>query len=500
LHFQPIENKWVMSRAECGVCGAAATKSCTTCVETLCDACSVFLHKGSKSTHILCKLSQHVPVQPSQIHCSNHKDERLKRFCEECKQAICLACSFLHVGHRVTDLDQFYYLQAEDLQARKVMIGKQLVDIVNINSLLEKNYQELEAHFHTHLVQQSKSHLESIQKQSKRSREILNELYAFDLSNMQDLENFNLEAKYDVNKFRFDLSHEDAHEIIQSLEGFVICIEPLFDPDFQKIYADAYTNRTKDFITSNILADKLLGMYPLNLQALALKGEARVGHEMFKFVISQPIYDANDEFAVAECYTSLGKKEEGLKLYQKSADQGCMYAEHKLGSLYFNGDADLKIAINKKEAVIWFLSAADRGFALSQYTLAYCYYLGDGIVKNRDLSVKYYHLAAEQGYSVAEHKLGHFYENAIGVEENFEEARKWYSRAASKGHEAAINALDLLISKIEHERSSQLGSESQNTYGTITENSKQVTRTSHPSLLQRQRTNIFKNNQIMNKI
>ena len=66
-------------------------------------------------------------------------------------------------------------------------------------------------------------------------------------------------------------------EEIEEFKGFPISIEPLFDPDIYKIFSDAYCNKTKDLTATNYAADKILKLYPLNLLALCLKAESRVG-------------------------------------------------------------------------------------------------------------------------------------------------------------------------------------------------------------------------------
>jgi len=98
----------------------------------------------------------------------------------------------------------------------------------------------------------------------------------------------------------------------------------------------------------------------------------------------------------------------------------------------------------KKEAFKHFQRAAQKGVAMSQYNVAYCYFTGDAIQRNKEEAVKWFKLAAEQGYTVAEYKLGSCYEIGSGIDINLEEAKKYYQRAATKGHEAAIAALDLL--------------------------------------------------------
>lgn len=478
--------------SECSICGLPSTKHCLTCLEIYCDACSTFYHKGSKSNHPIVTLDTLKFFKPSVISCSKHKEERIKIFCETCKVTLCLGCSFLHTGHSLKDLDFYVLSQSQEFERRKQSILKQMKDMEENKATLEKGYLDFEDTLKMFLETTKQDHIDTIHKYQVETKEKLKKMKEFDLDSVQDIEELNLIEKFDPKKLRMDLTLNLLKEEFEKIEGFTLTIENIDNPEFYKTYSDAYSNKTKDFLRTNVLADKLLKTYPLNLLALTLKAEARVGHELFKFISQQPVYDAFDEFAVAESLYQLQKKQEGITLLKSSADKGCPYAEHKLGFLYFNGDNDLKIAPNKREGIKYIQRAAAKGLALSQYFLGYCYYSGDGIKKDKTLAVDYYRLAAEQGYAVAEHKLGHCFENAFGVDEDLEEARKWYNRAAQKGHEGAASALDLLVSKIDHERG---GSVSTGTYGSVIENTntKALQRTTQPSLLVRARAAIVTN-------
>ena len=54
--------------------------------------------------------------------------------------------------------------------------------------------------------------------------------------------------------------------------------------------------------------------------------------------------------------------------YHKSAENGDMTAQFKLGSLYLDGNLGLPKDINKAKA--WFKKAADQGYELAQQQLA----------------------------------------------------------------------------------------------------------------------------------
>jgi TPR repeat protein len=387
------------------------------------------------------------PVLPSDICCSAHKEEKLTYWCETCSIVACKQCATTHSSHSTAlkDVDLIYTKipAKSSLESQLANMHKTCVDITE----LYNDFDKLAFPFLADTKNDQLATFHNTQTLMENALKTARDLYNAKVTN-PDMDI----SEIQYSKFRIDDTTRHIHMEIQQCDGFQLSIEPYIDEEFFKIYRDAYTNRTKDFAMTNILADKLLRIYPLNLQALSLKAEAREGHDLFKFIVKQPCYDEYDEFAIAEAFLYLKQKQQAYSLYVSSSDKGCMYSQHKLGTIYFNGDPELKIPQNKKEALNYFLKAAGKGLALSQYNIGYCYYLGDGVPKDKQKAVSFYRMAAEQGYAVAEYKLGHCFENAIGVEENYDEAEKWYKRAAQKGHDGAMSALDLLMSKVQHEK------------------------------------------------
>ena len=80
------------------------------------------------------------------------------------------------------------------------------------------------------------------------------------------------------------------------------------------------------------------------------------------------------------------------------------------------------------------LKAAELGNVDAQFTLGWCYYMGEGVEVNLYEAVKWYRKAAEQGHAEAQNNLGSCYYNGNGVEQDYAEAVKWYRKAAEQGH------------------------------------------------------------------
>lgn len=76
--------------------------------------------------------------------------------------------------------------------------------------------------------------------------------------------------------------------------------------------------------------------------------------------------------------------------------------------------------------------------------IAYAYYIGQGVDKNYNQSVKWYRMAANHGYSHAQLNLGVMYQNGCGVLRNNHEAAQWYKKAAEQGNETAKKYLEEL--------------------------------------------------------
>lgn len=446
-----------MSSLVCGICTKPATKYCSLCIEKLCDDCNTYLHKGRRSGHTVSDISDYENFKKNINKCEVHKDEYLKIQCKTCNTMVCLACaSTTHSSHELNQTDITRLKKQDELAFMIKSLEKQLDDMVNADKVLEERHEEIvnfAVDFFTNL---KKEQIEKITKHEEHLKGILQKIDGCTIgenSTMEDVTNvINKRLQIpEANKLRIDPSLTTMVNKLNAIGGLTISIESSKNEEFDKFYAEAYNNRNKNWQNTLTLVERYLKIYPLSLLLQALKAECLIGlkevlkaHQILNNVVKQPIYDSYDEFAVGEAYYLGETKEESLKYYKLSVEKGNMYAEHKFGTLYYNGDENLKIEKNKKEAFKYFQRAASKGVAMSQYNVAYCYFTGDAVQRNKEEAVKWFKLAAEQGYTVAEYKLGSCYEIGSGVEINLEEAKKYYQRAAAKGHEAAIAALDLL--------------------------------------------------------
>ena len=105
---------------------------------------------------------------------------------------------------------------------------------------------------------------------------------------------------------------------------------------------------------------------------------------------------------------------------------------HNLGSLYSNGEA---VAC---EAAVWQRMGAISQDDYVQYSLGWLYYIGDGVVADRQEAAKWWRYAASQGHADAQFYLGWMYDQGIEIAEDDCEAGWWYSRAADNGHLDAL--------------------------------------------------------------
>ena len=92
--------------------------------------------------------------------------------------------------------------------------------------------------------------------------------------------------------------------------------------------------------------------------------------------------------------------------------------------------------------------AAEQGFDWSQYHLANCYLLGDGVKKDVDEALKWFRAAAEQGDSAYQYQLAlSLHQGRLAFrdgKQDMPEVFKWYRAAAVQGEIDALRALSHL--------------------------------------------------------
>jgi TPR repeat protein len=217
-------------------------------------------------------------------------------------------------------------------------------------------------------------------------------------------------------------------------------------------------NRKFDFEKTLIFSNESLKVYPLSIPILVLKAECLMKLNnleeskcILKMVTSMRPYSPEDEFFIGEAFLLSKQTKDANIYYQKSMESGSLYGYHKIGNMYFTGESDLNINADKKFAVKYLQIAADKGFAMSEYNIGYCYYMGQGLEKDRNKASEWFEKSSIQGYAVAQFKLGQCYLNGSGVIENKQKGEEWIAKAAKIGHPDALLSLDLLKEDVEIE-------------------------------------------------
>ena len=105
----------------------------------------------------------------------------------------------------------------------------------------------------------------------------------------------------------------------------------------------------------------------------------------------------------------------------------------------------LTLANKQREAVGYYLDAADRRHAGAMNDLGGVFEYGLGVPKNLPTAIEWYERAAGLGHTGAMAHLGELNENGVKIPQDLENARRWYAKAAMLGDPVSMNALANLI-------------------------------------------------------
>ena len=125
-----------------------------------------------------------------------------------------------------------------------------------------------------------------------------------------------------------------------------------------------------------------------------------------------------------------GQPETEFEKTLRLAEQGDLFSQFKLGSMYYKGEG---VPQNYAEAFEWQRKAAEQGYAGAQHALGFMYSNGEGVSEDDAEAVKWFRKAAEQGLPLAQYNLGSMYYKGEGVPQDYVEAYAWFSVAATKG-------------------------------------------------------------------
>ncbi|MHC4270243.1 MAG: tetratricopeptide repeat protein [Planctomycetota bacterium] len=132
---------------------------------------------------------------------------------------------------------------------------------------------------------------------------------------------------------------------------------------------------------------------------------------------------------------------EAAEKYLKDAEHGSVSVQNSLAYMYYVGQG---VDQDYKEAAKWYHFAAEQGHVQAQFNLGVMYFKGQGVRKDYSEAVKWYRRAAEQKYAQAQNTLGLMYSRGQGVKQDYEEAIKWYRIAAEQGYTQAQKNLSVM--------------------------------------------------------
>ena len=183
----------------------------------------------------------------------------------------------------------------------------------------------------------------------------------------------------------------------------------------------------KAVISNSINAPLLLGQTVIRqLGAWSIDGDYLVIHN--KHVNDGSVlsfYNKGIEYKRIKDYS------QAIHYFETAAQMGYAKAEYELALCYHFG---IGIEKNLKRAAYWYNQAALQGEAYSQYNLGYLYEKGQGVSQDYANAAYWYREAALQGHMEAQFKLGVCYDTGLGIRQNHQEAAKWNKRAAEQGH------------------------------------------------------------------
>jgi uncharacterized protein len=130
-----------------------------------------------------------------------------------------------------------------------------------------------------------------------------------------------------------------------------------------------------------------------------------------------------------------------LATLNKKALAGDTKAQLRMGLAFEFGQG---VARNLDKAMHWYHLAADRGDPIAQTDLGYLYETGGSGAKDPAEAAKWYLRAAVSGFTRAKFNLGVLYLQGAGVQKSEEEAAHWIGEAADDGCPSAIAALSYL--------------------------------------------------------
>lgn len=121
------------------------------------------------------------------------------------------------------------------------------------------------------------------------------------------------------------------------------------------------------------------------------------------------------------------------------------YQETIQGSAPKQDSAEGAIQAVSTEQIEEYTRKAEEGDVDAQYNLGIIYYHGEGVPKDYEEALSWFHKAAEQDDADAQYNLGFMYGRGEGIEKSHAQSAAWFKRAADQGHKGAQEILEKMM-------------------------------------------------------
>lgn len=109
-------------------------------------------------------------------------------------------------------------------------------------------------------------------------------------------------------------------------------------------------------------------------------------------------YTAREMYEMGQSFYDKGDYKEAMSWYLKAAENGYSDAQSELGFMYMNGEG---VPVNKSEGAKWLIKAGENGDAMAQRALGFMYKNGDGVYKSETESQKWFREVAPKIYDLS---------------------------------------------------------------------------------------------------
>jgi len=114
---------------------------------------------------------------------------------------------------------------------------------------------------------------------------------------------------------------------------------------------------------------------------------------------------------------------------RQHAVEGDPEAQAALGRKYYYGEG---VSKSEKEAIYWYLKAAENGHPKGQFSAGVMLMHGLGVERDDDNGLDWLIASAIQGFAFAQYSLGVELRNGSRLAKNEEEAAKWFKRGSDQ--------------------------------------------------------------------